>query len=857
MQVFSERMASRGGIPLPLAYYMQPAVATAAAQPVDVFAARLEGRTFHEALRSDGGFAVVTAFLLGGVDVNVRDTHGATPLHTAVARVSPTDGDGDGDVAPVLAAEGPNNLIIAFLLDNGADVNAHNTAGETPLMIAAATQNIAVVRILLAHGADPSLRDDLGNTVLHHAARHPHVLQTLQAWVDDLPARAVRENLLHVVCRQGGAGAELAALFLIEQLGVDVNAREEETATTEDDARHSSTEANGADAAPLSSVAVREGRTPLHYAVLAGDPVLVRALLQKGADLEKPDATGRTPLQLAKEAAAARPSSSSFIRRPCSILALHRGGGGRAARPVDARKVCAILEDYRGEASAQRREAKLQREAAAETSLRRLNSLGDVLLFGVAATLPHFVLALCALLPLPLWLLAAAAVLTLTSCAGFSMKDDGRLNARPLRPVGFFVGYTVALLACSALLEEAVVPLHSIGRQCVLLCGVGAAACALAAVWRSPGLVESTAAQRVGIYKTILHSKGAPAEDVRQSIDLVCMVKKPLRAQRCRHLGRVVLRYDHYSLWLASCIGGGNHRSYVGFLVLYTALLGAGCRGTYLLLSGRIDTEVVFANAPARRLVEVYGLILLPVVFLLALGALLQQLWYISRGVTAYDVAHPARCPWCFQLGSHTYSLFDVGLAGNLCRFFLGRENLLAVSYRMPVMSARLQQMAKKFQARQLMTCGGPQCHPRPDEGHSHTHVGGSCQPQSHQWDRQQRSNATVSTVLDNADGALGPLATGSVVGATSSAPARALTALPAAAAAAPPPRAAAATPLAPDAAVGRLFQLMVQQDGADVTATAAAAELQAGVSPEEWPRVVEKARSMFGFFKGTMEANR
>ncbi|RNF02191.1 putative huntingtin interacting protein (HIP) [Trypanosoma rangeli] len=863
MQVFSERMASRGGGPLPLAYYMRPEVTTAdGAPPVDVFVAKLGGRTFHESLRSDSGFAVVTAFLLGGADVNVRDTHGATPLHTAVARVSPADGDG-GDADTLLSSEGPNNLIVAFLLDNGADVNAHNNTGETPLMIAAATQNIAAVRILLIHGADPSLQDDLGNTVLHHAARHPHVLQTLQAWIDDLPARAAQENLLHVVCRQGG-GAEFAALFLIEQLGLDVNAREDKTTTAphaaiaDDDVRHASGEVSNAPAdaaaASPSSITVREGLTPLHCAVLAGDPVLVRVLLQKGADAERPDATGRTPLQLAKEGAALLSSSPFFIKRHCSSLRLH-GRRGKTAKHSDPQRVCAVLEGYCNEVSSRKREVNLQREAAAEISMWRLISLVDVLSFGAAATVPHFVLALCALLPLPFWLLAAAAVLILMSCAGFSVHDERQLNARPLRSPGFFVSYTLALLTFSCLIEDAVAPQHPTGRQGLLLCGVGGAACALVAMWSNPGVVESTAGQRAGIYKTIFHSKGAPPEDVRQSIDLVCMVKKPLRAHRCRHLGRVVLRYDHYCLWLSSCIGGGNHRPYVGFLVFYTALLGIECHSAYLLLSGRIDTEVVLTHAPFRRFVDVYTSIVLPIVFLLSLWALLKQLWYISRGVTVYDVQHPSCSPWCFQLGSRTYSLFDAGPAKNMYRFFLRRENLLAVTHRMPVMSARLQHVAKTYQAHQFNSCQGGQCNQHTHRGGGHSHAGAACQQQQ----QQQQWNMPANTVPGNVDGGFGSLVTTSVVGSAPSTPAPALAAEAVADASTPraivvdAPTAAATTPLAFDAAVGRLFQLMVQQDGADVTAVAAAGELRLGVLPEEWPDVVNKAQSMFSFFKRTM----
>ncbi|KAF8284136.1 putative palmitoyl acyltransferase 1 [Trypanosoma cruzi] len=865
MQVFGARMASRGGRTLPLTYFMQSELTTAEeAPPVDVFTAKLGNRTFHESLRNDSGFAIVTAFLLGGVDINVRDKNGATPLHIAVSRAAPTPGN-DDDESVFLSSEGPNNLIISFLIDNGADINSRNATGETPLMIAAATQNISALRIILSRGADTSLRDDIGNTVLHHAACHPHVLQTLHSWIDDLPAQAARENLLHMVCRQG-RGAEFAALFLIEQLGVDVNVREGETAATtgvhDGDHHYRPIEANTAttaaaaiqrcDSAPHSGVIVKEGLTPLHCAVLVGDTLLLRSLLLKGADVEKPDATGRTPIQLAKDCAMSSSPSLltsllSFIRFQCSFLGLTQRNG-RTAKNIDPWKVYTILDAHCKEASSAKREANLQREAAADTSLWRLNTISDILSFGAAAALPHFLMALCALMGMPLWILIVFATIELILCNGFKVEDERRLNVRPLRCVGFLVGYTLVLLACSISLEDAMEPRRMNTRPWLFLCTIGSALCAFLVMWMNPGIVESTAGQRVGIYKTIFYSKGAPPEDVRQGIDLSCMVKKPLRAQRCRHLGRVVLRYDHYCTWLASAIGGGNHRLYIAFLLFYTVLLGICCRGTYWLSPNQMNNEMFFDDLHFRRFANVYILFVLPVAFIFSLYTLLQQLWYIARGVTAYDVAQPSCCPWCFQLGSRTYSLFDAGFWRNVCGFFFLREKFLNISYRMPVMSVRLQKMAKRHQALQLSSCHDGHCHSHENGGHGHSHNGHL--GQLHQYNPQQRSNAPLNTALSNvAEGIDSPATTAVVI--NSSTPASALASDPFPSVAVD--TTAAATQLGFEASVGRLFQLMVQHGDTDLTAVAAANEIRASVLPEKWQEIVEMAQSMYGFFKSTM----
>ncbi|KEG08183.1 putative huntingtin interacting protein (HIP) [Trypanosoma grayi] len=838
-------MTTRGGRPLPLSYYMQSPGSTATAEeapPVDPFTTVLGGRTFHEALRSDNGFPVVTSFLLGGVDANVRDRNGAAPLHLAAARVTstaPGGGDDNNDDDDELgAADCPNRMIIAFLIDNGADINLRNSAGETPLMVAAATLNVGALRLLLEKGADTTRRDDMGHTVLYHAAPYPHVLQMMQTWMEDLPERVAREYLLHRVCRQG-RGAEFTALFFIEQLGVDVNAREgEAAAVAASNDNDDKGMVNHHEWESTAVVTVQDGFTPLHCAVLAGDTLLVCTLLLKGADAEKPDASGVTPIQLA--AKYAMPSSAPcFLLRFCRALLPLRSGSA-AAKGENPRRVYAILNTYRNETSSSRREAMLQREVARGTSLWDLNTTRDVVLFAVAATLPHSLVALCAAATTHLWVAIAVALLCLSWCAKFNRCDARRCNARPLRSVGLFAGYAVVLFMCCVTRLGAAGPM-------LLFCAAASVVCALLVAFRGPATVESTATQRLGIYKTLFHAKGALPEDVRHSIDLHCMVKKPLRAQRCRHLGRVVLRFDHYCTWLASSIDGSTHRAYVAFLFFYTALLGGHWYGVYTSAPQGDIADASDRDLALQRYIEVYVWLVLPVAFSFFLLTLLQQLWYIGREVTSYDVAHPSRCPWCFTLGPRTYSLFDAGFTENMRRFFLMREDFLARNYRMPSMSARLQKMVKDHQAMQFSPCQNGRCH-----SHAHGNVGDShnghlelaqdqshCKPQQLPSQQQQRQQAMPGfNLFANTDNNSGRGAS-SLAGGEEAA--EAFVAAP------------AASPN-PEAAVGRLFQLMVQHNSADVTA---AGDVQASIPPGEWQEVVAKAQNMFGFFKKSLNGGR
>jgi uncharacterized protein len=84
-----------------------------------------------------GDIMQMQALLAQGAEVNARNAHGWTPLHVAAA---------GGDPA-----------VIALLLQHGADVHAQSHIGTTPLDNATTRGGRqAVIDLLLAHGAKPS-----------------------------------------------------------------------------------------------------------------------------------------------------------------------------------------------------------------------------------------------------------------------------------------------------------------------------------------------------------------------------------------------------------------------------------------------------------------------------------------------------------------------------------------------------------------------------------------------------------------------------------------------------------------------------------------------------------------------------
>jgi cytohesin len=194
----------------------------------------------------------VEALLEAGADINARDEEGKTPLYHAIYTIEWL-------------------TMVELLVSHGADVK---TLPSTTLHHTAEKGLPGITQFLIEAGLDPIARDKQGNTPLHLAADNGHVdvvniykrmTQTLNEAGLAFNAKDNRGNTpLHLAA--GNGHSEVVKLLI--ETGADVNAIDD------------------------------LGATPLQHALKNGHMTLnlIRPLVEAGADIYARDDEGDTPL---------------------------------------------------------------------------------------------------------------------------------------------------------------------------------------------------------------------------------------------------------------------------------------------------------------------------------------------------------------------------------------------------------------------------------------------------------------------------------------------------------------------------------------------------------------------------------
>jgi uncharacterized protein len=243
----------------------------------------------------NGHFDLASFLLEKGADPNLLSDAGVSPLYAVI----------NLQWAPIAAYPQPRAHlqqtrsyldVMKQLLDKGADPNARlrrkvwysgynfdqsgvDEAGATPFWRAAYAADVAAMKLLVQYGADPSLP-----TMKLFSRRGP---EDPAAGADKtgrppIPVGGPNATPLHAAAGPGyatgfagnshhvaPAGMLPAVMYLVEELGADVNAVD------------------------------ADGNTAVHHAASRGDNDMIKFLVAKGADVKKVNRAGQTTIDVA------------------------------------------------------------------------------------------------------------------------------------------------------------------------------------------------------------------------------------------------------------------------------------------------------------------------------------------------------------------------------------------------------------------------------------------------------------------------------------------------------------------------------------------------------------------------------
>ena len=160
-------------------------------------------------------------------EIEMLDIEHMTLLHLALERLDPRedemDDDMDDDPEPLPdAVRAEAEELIRFLVERGADINARDQNGRTPLHQAVGAGLHGMVGLLCQWGADPSVVGckavGMGNTLLHQATLRGdgEMIRLLLRAAPHLDVHAGGQNGLTPLCLAARANKQEAAKALLE-----------------------------------------------------------------------------------------------------------------------------------------------------------------------------------------------------------------------------------------------------------------------------------------------------------------------------------------------------------------------------------------------------------------------------------------------------------------------------------------------------------------------------------------------------------------------------------------------------------------------------------------------------------------
>ena len=239
------------------------------------------GRDEHTALHAavHGHFLNGIAQLLvqHGADLEAKDRLGETPLFKAATKnklaefflkcgSAANTKNKFGETPLMKALEQSAASIVRTLLEHGASINATDQHRVYPLLHCVRFIDVEICELLLEYGCDVNITDDNGETPLHQLAWGPDIVKMLLDKGAHVGALD-REN--RTPLHAASYQGHPSSIELLIHHGADINSTD------------------------------NHGWTPLHFAAAGENYDALEVLIQNGSDIAAVDKTGRTALHLA------------------------------------------------------------------------------------------------------------------------------------------------------------------------------------------------------------------------------------------------------------------------------------------------------------------------------------------------------------------------------------------------------------------------------------------------------------------------------------------------------------------------------------------------------------------------------
>jgi ankyrin repeat protein len=230
----------------------------------------------HTAAMLNSDSSVVELLVSNGADVNARNKEGVTPLEIALK---------NGDIST-----------IKYLAENGANIHTQNTRGESPLSLALASESNELLEAIV-NETNVLLQNSDGNTPLHIALMNDASLLKVQYIIS-------LSNDVNIRNKNGNSALFYAVMKNRKKVGeilLEKNADIFSTNTNNNSPLRLALKYGGSIQDWLiTSKTIKatdgSGNTALHYAAEWEYSDAIVALLQKGSDIHTKNANGETAL---------------------------------------------------------------------------------------------------------------------------------------------------------------------------------------------------------------------------------------------------------------------------------------------------------------------------------------------------------------------------------------------------------------------------------------------------------------------------------------------------------------------------------------------------------------------------------